>query len=342
MSRHFLLFAAIVIALTSSCSALKNMTGCPDVTAELTDSLAVREDGSLPINCKVTVPAEYRKIHTSVLIYPSVVAADSSEVILFDNCAIDGKFNETFNDRMTIYQESLSDSISVRYSYAPKGEATEIMISDTLSYQQWMNDASLEVDFKGESYGETTPLGHASIPLFIKLPEPEPEPEEPVYEECSDSLSLGYTRFRIGSYDVDTLAAEVSARIREILTDSTVVSVRTVVTGSCSPEGPEDFNAELAQNRADAVASLLREEGLENVEVVPAGVNWDMLYEWLAEKGNQSIVDRIRKIDDPVKRYQDYRDNSYEVWRQSRGTVFRAMRCTQVEILYTKKTIKQE
>jgi len=332
------LFIAAVVALSASCSALSKMAGYPEVTAELNQPLAVTEEGELPVDFTVTIPSDYRNMHTAVLLYPRIQSDDSTEVVKLDSCAIDGAFNSTFNGRMDIYQADLSDSISIRYSYAPKGEDTKIVVCDTLDYKPWMSESAIYVDFWGESYGERKQLGTAVIKEEVTVPEPEEPEPEPVYVEVQDSLAVGYMSFKLGSYAADSLDVYMRQAIKDILADSTVVSVKAVVVGSCSPEGSEKFNNELANNRIAAVSDLLGKEGLTDIDAVALGVNWDMLYKWLDENDCNYIIDRLQKIDDPNQRYFTFRDKSYEVWRKARKQLFPSMRYAQVDIFFVKKT----
>ncbi len=323
------------MAAAASCSVLKKMEGYPDISAKLTEPIALQEDGTVPVSVEVTIPEEYRGLHTGVLIYPYLQSADSTVVVPLDTVAVDGIFNATFNDRMDVYQAALSDSVNVRYSYAPKGEATVLTISDTLAFEPWMEGCTLELDIWGESYGKREPLGHESFPSDIVVPQPEPEPEPIVYEEVSEDVEVGCLRFRIGSAEADSLDNDTKARIEAALSKENVQGCVAHIVSSCSPEASEEFNRNLAQSRAETASELLKPLGIENVEMEPIGVDWDTLYNWLAENESQELVDKLKEIEDPVERYVTFRDKSYPVWQRARSNVFKSMRSSRIVLKVT-------
>lgn len=331
----------VAIFVAASCSSLRKLSEYPDVTAELTEELALQDDGTVPMSYDVTIPAEYRSLHTGVLIYPCVQSADSSVVVKLDSVAVDGVFNETFNDRMDVYQDKLSDGISIRYAYAPKGEPTVVALCDTLAYEPWMADATVEIDLWAESYGERTPIGHVSFPLSIILPEPEVAEPEPVFEEFSDTTALGKSRFMIGSAELESLDEDFRNAVKVALSREKIVKYSVEIEASCSPEAGEEFNNSLAQARADRLAELLENEGVArgSMTLVPVGINWNMLYSWLAANGEEKLVETLKSEEDALQRYRNFRDGNYLVWKQARQELFPDMRYSRAIINVT--TLKQ-
>lgn len=341
MRRIFFYMAFAVLFVAASCSSLRKLSGFPDVTAELTEAVVLQDDGSLPVAWQVKIPAEYRSLHTGVLIYPYVQSADSTVVVRLDTVVVDGVFNETFNDRMEIYQDSLSDSISVRYRYAPRGEETIIAFDDKLNYEPWMDDATIEIDLWAESYGEKAPIGHISFSLNLILSQTkEPDPV-PVFEEFSDTTALGQSGFEIGSAELEALDEDFRSAIKASLTREGMVRYGVVIEASCSPEAGEELNNKLSLDRAERLAALLEEEGVsrECITLVPVGINWGMLYSWLADRGEDLLVEKLQAEKDALQRYRLFRDGSYTLWKQARGELFPLMRYSRAVI--TVVTLKQ-
>lgn len=341
MRRIFFYMAFAVLFLAASCSSLRKLSGFPDITAELTESIEVRPDGSLPLACKVDIPAEYRSLHTGVLIYTYLQSTDSSRVVRLDTVAVDGAFNSTFNDRMELYQEKLSDSVSVRYVYAPKGENTEVALSRSIPYETWMDKARLELDFVAESYGERSPIGHVSFPVCIPVQATEEVKPVLVFEEFTDTVTLGRCQFRIGSAEIAALDEEFRNAIKAALSREGCVGYTVEIEASCSPDAGEEYNNKLAQERALRLAVLLEEEGLSRdcMKLVPLGINWPMLYAWLHDQGEDALAESLKAEEDAVQRYSLFRSGNSRLWRLSRQELFPLMRYSRAVI--TVVTLKQ-
>ena len=121
--------------------------------------------------------------------------------------------------------------------------------------------------------------------------------------------------------------------IRRILSNPDGVR-RIVVVGTASPEGPEKYNEELAQRRAESFVKMLLDlcpelEG--KIEIKNAGENWDGLRRAvlasrrLTQRQKDEVVRIIDSNDSPRRKEQ--RLMSTSAWRIIRDEILPKMRC---------------
>lgn len=151
--------------------------------------------------------------------------------------------------------------------------------------------------------------------------------QAPEYEEIPDQRTFEI-RFNQGSDKPN------SAHLADILThlyDGSVISRDIRLVASCSPEGGEKLNEDLAQRRADWVLGRLRDAGIPsgNIDILAKGTDWDTFVKLVSEAPLtrlEEILDILHSEKDHDTSLDRIRQVSPEDWKVIAESIFPKMR----------------
>lgn len=78
-------------------------------------------------------------------------------------------------------------------------------------------------------------------------------------------IELSIVRFKLGSVEIDENSQQILVRVADILRNNT--NIKVAVLGYADKIGSEDFNLNLSENRAQAVAKFLVEQGVNGANL---------------------------------------------------------------------------
>lgn len=134
-----------------------------------------------------------------------------------------------------------------------------------------------------------------------------------------------------------------AATLRKIVYSRDLRIHKVVIIGAASPEGPEDFNARLARDRAGSVKAFLRaiEPRLEDPDfiLVSRGEDWEgaarMAESYGALPGGGSVSGIFNgKMSSGEKKQTMKRLDGGKIWREMISTYYPALRRSDIYVLY--------
>ncbi len=293
-------------------------------------SIEIREGGvvkqgrtvSLSMNVDLS-GAKIRTQHTVALI-PVLVSADGSREAAFPPVVIDGKTRNKVYLRaqrfesveLPPYHDEAAQAIIRRRN----GEQQDYAYTASMPYERWMLGGRVEI--REEIHGCTN-CGEGSserdlwsvLPAYVpdyKIDTIAPEPEPVKVRAETRTARLQFQRgsykilpdFKNNRVELDT----VSNSIELVKRNPDVRIIGIYITGYASPEGREEHNIKLSENRARALAEYIRRHDAISADLLHVawkGEDWEGLVRELGNYPNLPKRDEVYAI---IARYPDERD----------------------------------
>ncbi|MCR5017833.1 MAG: DUF3575 domain-containing protein [Bacteroidales bacterium] len=213
-------------------------------------------------------------------------------------------------------------------------QAKEIRLTRTTAYRKMGHSYFPNIRRASFVRNAGQPAGTTTEPADTEPAGTEPQVDTPTTTDKSDDSAVVYyvnndDQIRPSYMDNEDNMVE----IRRILSNPAGVR-RIVVVGTASPEGPEKYNEELAQRRAESFVKMLLDlcpelEG--KIEIKNAGENWDGLRRAvlasrrLTRRQKDEVVRIIDSNNSPRRKEQLLTSSS--AWRIIRDEILPKMRC---------------
>lgn len=318
MNRIHIIFFVLLLIL-QACGGLKRVEKKPQLTTtpeklqlfvdQKTDPYTVKVDYTLNIP-KDYIPSCARLVYSPMLMAPGHEYALTPVVVM-------GKNYNRLEERKQFFENEQPDYPGAM-SFVSGGEEMQINLSDTVPFQLWMPDAKLiakvaldACDRAVQLYEKTLADGMVYIPqapgpVIVKYVRKEVEKKEE---------GFAYFRYPVNGYIVNPALFnnqqqldDMTGLIRKVMMDTAATVKRIVITGTCSPEGPWIYNANLAQKRAENIREyLIKHEQInpDLIEVKSIAEDWNGLRKLIAESdlpNKQAVLDIIDGVSDPDQR----------------------------------------
>lgn len=250
----------------------------------------------------------------SLTLTPVLIGANNN--VALDDIIINGK------RRQKVYLRAMALNKAANLEM-PNAQTDIINFSQTIPYQPWMENATLNlVENLCGCGGHQEELNQelimaelsteASRAPKVVVP-PVVIPPKIFYESYESHLDFPVSKSVILTdyMNNNTEMANIQALFDKIKNDKSLTITEIHIDGFASPEGPLKFNEELSRNRAEALKNyLVNKEGLpeDMYKVSFGGENWDGLVKALQAsdmKDKDTFLNIIRNTSDDATRKQE-------------------------------------
>lgn len=254
--------------------------------------------------------------------------------LLFPPLLINGK------KRYKAYErgKALSDEVGLISDYpvlvAGKDNRSTLHYHESVPYQSWMDNASMYMieELCGCGSHEEENLRELLVQRIDLVPTPVPVVVPPVpdvvdmKEEFSIMLEYPVSRSELLEDFSNNREKfnELNTNLRRILNNDRARITRMDIKGYASPEGPETFNLNLSENRANALKNYLRDKfsfNNDDYNIYFYGEDWDTLAR-LVQESDMAEKDEILSIITEVSNVSVRKEN---LKRLNGGTPYKKM-----------------
>lgn len=257
-------------------------------------------------------------------------------------------------------ENPVSDNAAYAERTARRSERKEgpqiIDYTTSLAYEPWMTGSLVSIR-EGSCGCSNTLLAQGENPLDRVLPppyvpqyvasfaEPEPEPVKVRDEKFSAHINFQVGRWAILENYLDN-ASELSAILAsfdKVKHDEDLTITSVTIEGWASPEGAEDYNQRLSQQRADALADYIASRcGIERTSIrsTGCGEDWAGLCAGIERMPASSDRDRAMSIIDDANLSQDTKERELkkqlpsETYKQLYDELYPVLRRNDYRIVY--------
>lgn len=318
MNRIYVILIA-ALAIMQACGGIRRVEKKPQVTTtpekqklfvdQKTDPYTVQ------VNYALNIPEGYVPSCARLIYVPAFVA--SGHEYALTPVVVTGKNYSRLDERRQFFHEKESDYPEAMHFMGSR-DSMQIAMSQTVPFELWMPGSKLVAKITLEACDREKVLYNLELADgMVYLPKaPGPVIVQYVKKEVEKKEEgFAYFRYPVNGYSIDPelfnnleQLQTMTGLIRKVMSDTSAKVNRIVITGICSPDGPWEFNENLAKKRAENIRNyLVNHKHIDNdlLDVKYIAEDWGGLQKLIE---NSDLIDKrkalkiIDKVSNPEQR----------------------------------------
>lgn len=350
MNHVYILFL-IISLLLQACGGFKRV----EKKAQLTTSpnnleLFVNHKTNpytIPVNYTLNIPKNYIPSCARLIYTPHLIAPEKEYAMT--PIVITGKDFARQEDRKAFLRHEKPDYPNALH-YLADNNNTQIQISESIPFQQWMPGAKLTASVSLEACNRQTQLYNLEVaPNVVYIPLA-PGPVRVKYipkEILQKEEGFAHFHYPVNGYVVDPAMQNNQQQLKDMIRlvqkvklDTSLHITKIVITGICSPEGPYFYNENLARKRAGFIHQYLVDHMNIKPNLIEAryiAEDWDGLRKLIVNSTKPGISSVLSILDGPydVNQRETLLSGSSQ-YNYIKQNLFPQLRKVTYEIFYTK------
>ena len=286
----------------------------------------------------------------SVVLIPELEDTLTQRSVVLPMIFLNSSNQQIYFDRYL--KEEYPDAVAL---HKKRGENLDIDYLRTVKYEPWMENAVLKLLKQSCACNKQKNRGELVLGSFNKK---KPEVQLfPIYlvppadnsQKVREEKGSAFLCFEVNKWDIKPDYLTNPAELQKIFnsvnlvrSDSDVTIRKMTFEGYASPEGPNDRNQVLSENRTEALKNYLMTthstKGIK-VESSGKGENWEGFIKYLRSHPNTPQRDRMLAIAIsnriPDEKEQQMRKETPEGFLYAVRNSFPSLRCTNYTVVYT-------
>ena len=323
IAKVFLLCAAVVVAASCSKSRAEQMQLAGNVKIDCTPEVLALVGDKIPVDLVINYPKGYFHPRAMLELTPVLVYGESSQTgpklvyqgeRVMDNYKVVSSYGGTVREHFDfVYDEGVDQAyLELRGVATYNGKSIPIpavKIADGTNLTQMLARPTGSYSFKQDAY------------------------QSVLHEETEGQVMYDYNSATIKGSELRSASIrELRTALAEIASNPRYTIRGTRVVAYASPEGGQDYNAKLSDNRASSAqkawSKVTGESAPDNLEVRSIGQDWEGFKEAI-EKSDLEDKDLILRVlsmySDPAVREQEIKNMS-RVYTEINKNVFPELR----------------
>lgn len=327
----------------------KDNTKVYDYVMKVNRSTLAVVDSNVVVSLQMTAIQDVPATQSVVLI-PELEDTVTQRSVVLPMIFLNSSNQQIYFDRYL--KEEYPDALAL---HKKRGENLDIDYLRTVKYEPWMENAVLKLLKQSCACNKQKNRGELLLASFNKK---KPEIQLfPIYllppadnsQKVREESGSAYLCFEVNKWDIkpDYLTNPVELQkifnsVNMVKSDSDVTIRKMTFEGYASPEGPNDRNLVLSQNRTEALKNYVAmthfTKGIK-VESSGKGENWEGFIQYLRNHPNTPQRDRLLAIalsnKTPDEKEQQMRKETPEGFLYAVRNAFPSLRCTNYTVVYT-------
>lgn len=291
----------------------------------------------------------------SVVLAPELVDTVTQRKVDFPMIFLNSRNQQIYFERHL--KQEMPEVLALRKK---KGKNLDIDYLRTVKYESWMENAVLKLHKQSCFCDNMKDRGELIVAEFEKEEEEEVEPEInlfPVYlpppadnsVKVREERGSAYLCFEVNKWDIrpeymtnPVELQKIHNSVNLVRNDSDVTIRKMTIEGYASPEGPNDHNRMLSENRMEALKKYLQAAKITkgiHIEASGKGENWDGFMKYLNTNTDIPQRSKLLSIANSNLSYDEkerqMRKEASEGFNYVLKNEFPSLRCTNYTVIYT-------